>query len=271
MKRLILFISLSLLLSILVMTSCQKIDDLAIDDTKELSQPISMKLFDEEVLSSKSLIGSTDGTPEFNQFSITDSISLADAFLTIDLRRLDRRIAETSYTFFPKEDSVLIDGVINIYQSFNSSFGRITYNTLQGHNAKLKYKFENGAFLVDVSKYDLGKDWVTVGYGDQDKFSIYVNYKYVYYRRYSSTDMHLVEFVNPSPNMPEQDETWAKLFFNFIPEWTFEDSHFRSFSMLNLLKYSQIMEELKRYDFKSINKEDNFLSSDRGPSVVTIE
>lgn len=82
----------------------------------------------------------------------------------------------SSITFTELSDSVEIRGYIN-FDYLNKDHYTYVYR-IHTNFAKFNYKFENGAFMINISQNKEEKsEWMILGYGDKNKIEVYIDSK----------------------------------------------------------------------------------------------
>lgn len=238
MKNNTIVTTLILLLCVFIVTSCKKEEEVMIERT-----PVSLHFNQSKTLSAKGMKGSNNGLVfdhEMSMFSVGEGISAPS------LLPFEQDLFETAFTFLD-EDSIVINGIIHSSVSYSSGLERLDWRRLRGDDVTLKYRFNDDEFQVDLHATDIYEgDWVTIGYGNKENFSIFVNYQFGQ-TPYSGEGQ--AAFVDPAFRISDDDETWCDDFFDYLPQWTINSSAFQTLSPDNITADHLLMEEIKRYDF----------------------
>lgn len=191
----------------------------------------------------KSLQGTTDGGVESNNTTYFYEWGLSS-------KRMHDAVKNSSYMFINDTDSVHINGIIYL-----RSEKQIYQWTIA--DKVFKYKFENDQFKIffdDVIRNISGIgnyiDWLTIGYGSKEKFSVFLESKVIFGTQNGSIYAQSMQFIDPSSIRESGKYGWTE-FFNESATWDYYNfesiekltENYRAF--WSIFRYDFVMEEAK--------------------------
>ena len=225
--------------------SCDKEGDSTIDPNGEEPVLLESVFTDTAYVMFRSIKGSDDGPVK------VDDKSLLNVNL-LDPSRLNVRIPQTTFSFIEGKDSVFVDGIYHVGSYDNRDYQRGIYSfALSSGKDKFQYKFENGKFMLkipaDKTLYDY--EWFVVGYGNMEKFSIYIENKTIYSTHLMYTTRDFFTFIDPwyAESLNEFSEiNYRERFFNHAKNWNTMNRFDPDFFPENYVGIGYV----KRFDFE---------------------
>jgi len=186
----------------------------------------------------KSLQGTNNGGIESKDTTYFDEWFL-------DSKSMYEDIKESSFTFVNNTDSVFINGIMYL------QCHKQMYQWIVAHVVGYKYKFEDDQFMIfyddvinDISGGARYVDWLTIGYGDKDKFSIFQETKVIYGTLSGSSHASPMQFIAPSTIRENENYNWSE-FFNVASTWDWYNFK----SVEELTEDYRAFWSINRYDF----------------------
>lgn len=160
-----------------------------------------------------------------------------------------KKIKQTNFTFIDGKDSVYVNGIIHIglntdYQSGNNPD---MWKAAITHGHKFQYKFQDNGFMLRMpdEHTQLGREWITVGYGDINKFSIFFETKTIFSVGNASSYRGSYAFINPNTIKLISEIDYMNIFFDEASSWIY----YNSFSPNNFPGRYRAFGYIMQYDF----------------------
>lgn len=157
--------------------------------------------------------------------------------------RIHGSLKETTYTFIQETDSVYVDGILYMYTTSNGS----TKNNIYSDNHKYQYDFKSNKFRVlyenKINPRD--KRVLTIGYGDKDKFSVFIENGGIYNTEPGGSSHSSIQFIDPQYINESTEEFWIKNFFFYTHSW----AQYNIFTPDNFPSEYRGVWYVMRYDF----------------------
>ncbi len=166
-----------------------------------------------------------------------------------------KKIKQTNFTFIEGKDSVYAKGIIHIGRNINYKDENKPdmWAASISHNHKFQYKFQNNKFMLKMPEEHRqpGQEWMTVGYGDINKFSIFFETKTIFSVGNASSYRGSYAFIDPNTIELISAIDYMNVFFDEASNWVY----YNSFSPKNFPERYRAFGYIMRYDF-TLQKKD---------------
>lgn len=191
----------------------------------------------------KSFVGSDEGA------IITNDTTLKNQSF-LDFLGMKKALKKTEFSFIEGTDSVYINGIFYVGRmntiSARNDAGAYTFSTSNNH--KFQYKFQNNILMLkkpeEIQFFDF--EWISVGYGNLEKFSIFVENKSIYQVFSGGTVKEYYSFIDPYTVESLIKSDYANVFFNETHRW----NYLNTFGLDNFPEYHVALGYIIKYNFE---------------------